>query len=31
MYLGLLQERSLYMTPPPQVLEQSDHLDHDDH
>lgn len=27
-YLGLVQERSLYMTPPPQVLEQSDHWDH---
>lgn len=30
-YLGLVQERSLYMTPPPQVLEQSDHWDHADH
>lgn len=30
-YLGLVQERSLYMTPPPQVREQSDHWDQADH
>lgn len=30
-YLGLVQERSLCMTPPPQVLEQSDHWDQPDH
>lgn len=30
-YLGLLQERSLNMTPPPQVREQSDHCDQADH
>ncbi len=30
-YLGLLQDRSRYMTPPPQVREQSDHSDQPDH
>lgn len=30
-YLGLVQERSLYMTPPPQVREQSDQWDQADH
>lgn len=30
-YLGLLQNRSRCMTPPPQVREQSDHSDQPDH
>lgn len=30
-YLGLLHDLSRYMTPPPQVREQSDHSDHPDH